>query len=54
MTTELNERLIEWIEFYGISQESLNDFANVYSASYEKYNTIWEFLQEILDGMKGE
>lgn len=47
MTTELNERLIEWIEFYGISEESLNDFANVYSTSYEEYNAMWAIIDEI-------
>ena len=47
---ELNEKLVEWIDAYGISEESMNDFANTYATSYEEYNAIWEILREILAG----
>ena len=33
---------------YGISEESMNDFANTYATSYEEYNAIWEILRELL------
>lgn len=45
---ELNEKLVEWIDAYGISEESMNDFANTYATSYEEYNAIWETLRELL------
>ena len=45
---ELNEKLVEWIDVYGISEESMNDFANTYATSYEEYNAIWEILRELL------
>ena len=45
---ELNKKLAEWIDAYGISEESMNDFANTYATSYEEYNAIWEILRELL------
>ena len=45
---ELNEKLVEWIDAYDISEESMNDFANIYATSYEEYNAIWEILRELL------
>ena len=45
---ELNAKLAEWIDAYGISEESMNDFANTYATSYEEYNAIWEILRERL------
>ena len=45
---ELNEKLVEWIDADGISEESMNDFANTYATSYEEYNAIWENLRELL------
>ena len=46
---ELNKKLAEWIDHYGIiSEESMNDFANTYATSYEEYNAIWEILRELL------
>ena len=45
---ELNAKLAEWIDNYGISEESMNDFANTYATSYEEYNAIWEILRAIL------
>lgn len=45
---ELNAKLVEWIDAYGISEESMNDFANTYATSYEEYNAIWEILRELL------
>lgn len=45
---ELNAKLAEWIDAYGISEESMNDFANTYATSYEEYNAIWEILRELL------
>ena len=49
---ELNEKLAEWIDTYGISEESMNDFANTYATSYEEYNAIWEILRELLAAEK--
>ena len=45
---ELNKKLAEWIDAYGISEESMNNFANTYATSYEEYNAIWEILRELL------
>ena len=45
---ELNKKLVEWIDAYGISEESMNDFANTYATSYEDYNAICEILRELL------
>ena len=45
---ELNKKLVEWIDAYGISEESMNDFANTYATSDEEYNAIWEILRELL------
>lgn len=45
---ELNKKLAEWIDAYGISEESMNNFANTYAKSYEEYNAIWEILRELL------
>ena len=45
---ELNKKLAESIDAYGISEESMNDFANTYATSYEEYNAIWEILRELL------
>lgn len=39
---ELSTKLTEWIDHYGITEESMNDFANTYATSYEEYNAIWE------------
>lgn len=45
---ELNEHLIAWIDAYGMNEEALNDFANVYATSYEEYMAIWEILDELI------
>jgi pantothenate kinase-related protein Tda10 len=44
---ELNEHLIAWIDSNGMSDDSFNNFANVYATSYEEYMAIWEILNEI-------
>lgn len=49
---ELNTKLAQWIDWYGISEESMNDFANIFATSYEEYNAIWEILQDLLNGME--
>ena len=45
--SEFADRLAEWTDHYGWSDESLNDFANVYATSYEEYNAIWAMLNEL-------
>lgn len=45
--SELADRLEKWTDHYGWSDESLNDFANVYATSYEEYNAIWAMLNEL-------
>lgn len=47
---ELADKLNEWTDRYGWDDESLNDFANTYATSYEKYNAIWEILNELKIG----
>lgn len=47
---ELGNKLIEWTDNYGWSEESLNDFANTYATSYEEYNAIWELLYDMRSG----
>ena len=44
---ELADRLEKWTDHYGWSDESLNNFANVYATSYEEYNAIWAMLNEL-------
>lgn len=41
-----------WVEAYGLSEETINDFCNTYASSYEAYMTIWELLTDAF--MKGE
>lgn len=43
---ELADKLNEWTDYYGWSNESLNNFAN----AYEEYNAIWEILNELKIG----
>lgn len=50
MMNEFAEKLNEWVDYYGWGDESLNDFANTYAASYEEYNAIWEILNELKIG----
>lgn len=45
---EFTEKLNEWVDYYGWSEESMNDFANTYATSYEEYNAIWEELREMV------
>ena len=45
--SELADRWEKWTDHYGWSDESLNDFANVYATSYEEYNAIWAMLNEL-------
>ena len=47
---ELGNKLTEWTDQYGWGKESLNNFANTYSTSYEEYNAIWELLQDMAVG----
>lgn len=48
---EFSKNISEWIDKYGISEESMNNFANTYATSYEEYNAIWEILREMLAEM---
>ena len=47
---ELADKLNEWTDHYGWSDESLNDFANTYATSYEEYNAIWKILNQLTIG----
>ena len=47
---ELADKLNEWVEYYGWSDESLNNFANTYALSYEEYITNWDMLNELKGG----
>lgn len=47
---ELRNKLSRWIDNYGATKESLNDFANMNATSYEEYMAI----SEMLDNMFGE
>ena len=44
---ELANKLNKWVDNYGWSDESLNNFANINATSYEEYNAIWEILNEL-------
>jgi hypothetical protein len=47
----MNELAIAWEEYYNehdgiITEELINDFANINATSYEEYMTIWELLTD--------
>lgn len=44
---EFVNKLNEWIDHYGQSKESLNDFVNFNATSYEEYNAMWAIIDEI-------
>lgn len=36
----------EWLEDYGYTPESVNDFCNTYATSFEEYMALYELLTE--------
>lgn len=45
---EVMSKLTEWVEHYGLEEESLNDFCNCFATSFEEYMALSETLNEIL------
>lgn len=38
-----------WLNLYGATEESINDFCDIYASNYEEYMAIYEFLAEELE-----
>lgn len=46
---ELSMLWADWMENYGITEKSINDFCNYYATSYEEYMAFYELLTDTLD-----
>jgi len=38
-----------WFDMYGATEESINNFCNIYATSYEEYMAIYELLADELE-----
>lgn len=41
---ELAKKWVKWSSEHGTSKDSINDFCNIYAASYEEYMILWKLL----------
>lgn len=50
---EISIKWSEWVDHYGWTEESVNNFCNINATSYEEYMTLWELLTDSISE-KGE
>lgn len=44
---KLVEKLTDWTDNFGWTDDVLNDFVNINASSYEEYMAIWEIVEQI-------